>query len=652
MKAAFLIRCSTKRQDLDRQQNDLVRLAKSMGYEYDLEKLVYGEKITGKDDVTKRNRASIDRLLKGAKEQKFDVVLVSEVSRMSRDPASGRIYVRLLINMEIPVYFRDIDIWTIDPNTRKKVPNAEITIGGAFDAAWKYLKSMKTQIASARRNYLDNGAIALGTVKFGYRWNGGKDKHTKTKWVADEVESLIVPEIFTEYLKEGATLKSTALAISARFADKTTYKFTVASIHHILTYDSYATGIRSINLADPDREEIEVFDVEIPKLIPMELYESVRKKLSSNRVKSEPYPSQKTHLLSKLIKCPCCGYTLTPRAKASDSKDRGANGSYRIINGKKAMSWICMSGINNASRCKNRTSIANEKLEPIIWELVKKELIAFADVNNEDRLAKIEELEGQISLQNSNILNFTKEIEKLSKRLKAAFQVATSATEMAGDDEELKAMAMEEFNKTTKAIRKEKADYESSINAAKDEITRLTILRDYYSSPTLPKDIIEKAEANPTEQRNLVKELIQKIVPYKITTFKKVRRESGRESTKAYNATDVITVKNGAVLLEVYTINGIFYVFYNANGREAVRYAYYLSADVVYTDSVVADEYVRSLGSEQFYIKAPYLYFDDERANDADALVSVNEFVEIAKAQQQVLEYPYKPEAQSLNNSQ
>ena len=51
MKAAFLIRCSTKNQDLDRQTRDLTRLAKSLGYEYDIETLVFGEKITGKDDV-------------------------------------------------------------------------------------------------------------------------------------------------------------------------------------------------------------------------------------------------------------------------------------------------------------------------------------------------------------------------------------------------------------------------------------------------------------------------------------------------------------------------------------------------------------------------------------------------------------------------
>ena len=119
MKAALLIRCSTKNQDLDRQTRDLTRLAKSLGYEYDIENLVFGEKITGKDDVTIKNRESIDKLLRAAKEQKFDVVLVAEVSRMSRDPASGRVYVRQLINMSIPVYFRDIDTWTINPDKKK-----------------------------------------------------------------------------------------------------------------------------------------------------------------------------------------------------------------------------------------------------------------------------------------------------------------------------------------------------------------------------------------------------------------------------------------------------------------------------------------------------------------------------------------------------
>ena len=83
---------------------------------------------------------------------------------------------------------------------------------------------------------------------------------------------------------------------------------------------------------------------------------------------------------------------MTPRAKGNDSRGKTTNERYRIINGKKALSWLCMSGINNATSCNNRISVANEKAEPIIWELIKKELIVFANLNNEERELKVEEL--------------------------------------------------------------------------------------------------------------------------------------------------------------------------------------------------------------------------------------------------------------------
>lgn len=555
MKAAFLIRCSTKNQDLNRQTRDLTRLAKSMGYEYDLENLVYGEKITGKDDVTKKNRDSIDRLLRAAKEQRFDVVLVSEVSRMSRDPASGRIYVRLLINMNIPVYFKDIDLWTINPETGKKVRDAELVIGAAFDAAWKYLKSMKTQIASARRNELDNNRISIGQPYFGYKRYEGTDKSKKNQIVVNEEEAEVVQAVYNEYLKEGATLKSTALAITDKYGEKLNRKFSLGTIEHILTYESYATGIKKVNLKDPDTDEVEVFDVSTPIIIDKELYEAAANKRKKNRVKDEPYPNQQVYLLSKLIKCPDCGYTLTPRRKAGEFGQ-----TYRLVNGKPAVSWLCMSGINNITDCTNRTSIANEKLEPIIWELVKKELIGYANMNDEKREEQIRECEEKIEYQNYSIQNFTKEIDKLKKRLSTAYQFSINAAEMAGDDEDMRTMAMEEFNRTAKGVRQEMKNFEKSIEQAKGELEKLRDLKTFYSQPTLPKDYLEQIEGNFTEKRNLVKQLITKIVPYRITTFKKKERESG---VKTCNK--MITVKNGAVLLEVYTIGGVYNVFYNAN---------------------------------------------------------------------------------------
>ena len=621
MKAAFLIRCSTKNQDLDRQTRDLTRLAKSLGYEYDIENLVFGEKITGKDDVTIKNRESIDKLLRAAKEQKFDVVLVAEVSRMSRDPASGRVYVRQLINMSIPVYFRDIDTWTINPDNGKRVRDAEQVIGAAFDAAWKYLRSLKTQVASGRRNELDNNQISVGQPFFGYTRYGGKDKSKKNCWIVDEVAAEVVVFVFNEYIKDGSTLKSTALATTAKYGELLGRKFSVGSIEHILTYESYHTGIKKISLTDPDTEEIEVFDVKVPILVDTELFEKATAKRKNNRVKSEPYPIQTTYILSKLLKCPYCCYTMTPRAKGNDSRGKTTNERYRIINGKKALSWLCMSGINNATSCNNRISVANEKAEPIIWELIKKELIVFANLNNEERELKVEELTEKITHLASNIDNYNAHKSSLQKQLSKAYTVATMA------DESVLAMAMTEFNKTARNIRKEMSDCDSAIEQIKGEIDNLVNLKIFYSQPNLPSDIIEKAETDEAEKRKLVKELINKIVPYKITTFKKQHRDRG-----------LVTLNFGVVLLEVYTVNGIYYVFYNANDRGDIRQAYYISG--------VFAKFQNSINKFDAYKEGEYFVISNAdmvmETEEIDELITVNQMVEIAINNGWVLSYCYK----------
>ena len=621
MKAAFLIRCSTKNQDLDRQTRDLTRLAKSLGYEYDIENLVFGEKITGKDDVTIKNRESIDKLLRAAKEQKFDVVLVAEVSRMSRDPASGRVYVRQLINMSIPVYFRDIDTWTINPDNGKRVRDAEQVIGAAFDAAWKYLRSLKTQVASGRRNELDNNQISVGQPFFGYTRYGGKDKSKKNCWIVDEVAAEVVVFVFNEYIKDGSTLKSTALATTAKYGELLGRKFSVGSIEHILTYESYHTGIKKISLTDPDTEEIEVFDVKVPILVDTELFEKATAKRKNNRVKSEPYPKQTTYILSKLLKCPYCGYTMTPRAKGHDSRGKTTNERYRIINGKKALSWLCMSGINNATSCNNRISVANEKAEPIIWELIKKELIVFANLNNEERELKVEELTEKITHLASNIDNYNAHKSSLQKQLSKAYTVATMA------DESVLAMAMTEYNKTARNIRKEMSDCDSAIEQIKGEIDNLVNLKIFYSQPNLPSDIIEKAETDEAEKRKLVKELINKIVPYKITTFKKQHRDRG-----------LVTLNFGVVLLEVYTVNGIYYVFYNANDRGDIRQAYYISG--------VFAKFQNSINKFDAYKEGEYFVISNAdmvmETEEIDELITVNQMVEIAINNGWVLSYCYK----------
>lgn len=611
MRAAFLIRCSTKKQDYERQVNDLTRLAKKFGYTSS-DNMIFGEHITGKDDASKRDRQSIQRLKDAAINKEFDVVLVSEVSRMSRDPMSGRLYVRQLINMDIPVYFRDIDTWTIDPVTGKKVRDAETIIGAAFDAAWKYIKSMKTQIASGRRDELDNNQMSIGQPFFGYKRYGGRDKGKKNSWVINDDAAKVVVDVFEEYVKDGATLKSTTLAITAKYGEQFNKKFSIGTIEHILTFEPYCTGIKVVSLTDPDTEDVDEFEVEIPTIITRAMFDKATTKRATNRTARTPYPKQATYILSKLLKCPICEHSLTPQKRGGDKGDK-----YRLMNGKVAIRWSCMSGINNATDCSSRITISNEKLEAIIWGLVKQELIGFANLNDEDRVAKVEELTDKITNLEMNIANFTSHISNMDRLIERAYSAYMDAPDSVMD------IAKDKYYKTLTKCENERAECKDKIEALSAEKLRLENMRTFFNQPTLPKDAIEKAESDPIKMRNLVMELIDKIYPYRITTY-------------VSPATNRI-MRNGIVLLEVYTINGIYNVLYDGNQRNN-KVAYYISS-VYATFQNGRNKFDAYDTGEYFVISHATLVTETE---DVDMLVTFNELIKICMQNGWEIDYTYK----------
>lgn len=600
MRAAFLIRCSTKKQDYERQVNDLTRLAKKFGYTSS-DNMIFGEHITGKDDASKRDRQSIQRLKDAAVNKEFDVVLVSEVSRMSRDPMSGRLYVRQLINMDIPVYFRDIDTWTIDPVTGKKVRDAETIIGAAFDAAWKYIKSMKTQIASGRRDELDNNQMSIGQPFFGYKRYGGRDKGKKNSWVINDDAAKVVVDVFEEYIKDGATLKSTALTISARYGKQFNKKFSIGTMEHILTFEPYYTGIKVVSLTDPDTEDVDKFEVKIPTIITQTVFHKAAIKRATNRVTKNPYPRQTTYVLSKLLKCPICGHSLTPQKRVGDKGEK-----YRLINGKIAISWTCMSGINNATDCNSRISINNEKIEMIIWGLVKQELIGFANLNDENRMAKIEELTNKIASLEANIANFIVQISNMDKLIERAYSAYIDAPENVMD------IAKNKYYQTLTKCENEKVECKHKIEDLKMEKQKQGNILTFYSQPTLPKDAIEKAESDPIKKRNLVVELVDKIYTYKISTY--------------VSPVTKKIIRNGIVLLEVCTINGIYNVLYDSNQRNN-KVAYYISGNYATFQNGKSKFDAYPIG-EYFVISNANMVTDTD---EIDLTVTFNEMIDICE---------------------
>ena len=526
MKAAFLVRCSTNKQDYDRQIRDLNKVAAQFQFEID-NKNIFGEYVTGKDDTTLGDRKSIRKLREAAINNEFDVILITEVNRLSRDSVSGRFYVRQFNNIGIPVYFRDRNKWTINVDNKEVDLSFEKELGDFFDGAAEYLKSLKTQTASGRRRSLEDNQFIQGKPAFGYTKLGGKDKYSKSTVIKDPNTYQIVIETFNKYLEESSTLKSTALYISSKYNEK----FSVGKINHILNYSGYYSGQTIVNVKDPDRKnKIEPFTITFEPIIIEELFLKTREKLSSNRASINPHNTkQKVHLLSRLIKCSFCGHSFTPRKRADK---------------RTAHNWLCMSRINNSCECSSHINLNDEIITDLIWNLIKKELLTYADINLEEREHRINDELSKISSYEEDIENIQSNIIAENKKRNRAYNAYMSAPD--GTEE----IALSVYNVTLTETKNEIYYLEGRLLTSKKLIEGAENKINRYSITDYTESYINEIESNFEKKRSLVIEYIKAIYPYK--------------------------VDYRIVVLEVHTIDGIYNILLNGNQRNN-KEAYYIS---------------------------------------------------------------------------
>ena len=543
-RAAFLVRCSTDKQDYERQLEDLRLVAERFCLDV-ADENIFGEHITGKDDTTKKDRLSIIKCREAAEAKRYDVLLVAEVSRMSRDSVSGRVYIRQFCNIGIPIYFRDRAKWTINPETMKEDESFVKELGSYFDGAAEYLKSMKTQIASGRRNSLRNNNLVVGHVLLGYKKRGGKERRHKSELIIDEETAPIVKDIYRMYLEEGATLKSVALAITAKYTRKT-----VAGIYQVLTRPEYYSGEYTIFMSDPDdkTKEPEPFTITFEPIIEKDEYDRVQQKLRENRTYAGPYPQQKVHPLTRLIKCASCGRSFSPRTRGGENGEK-----YRISNGKIAYCWFCSSRINNSSDCANHITLDNEKTQRLIWNLIKMELIPYADINKDEREEKVYYSKQRINEAEAQIELYKKEIERTSNVIKRAYKAYMNAPEDVQDE------ALKNYNDTLLSVKRTKEDASAEIARLGERIKHYNETIEYFMKSELTTEYIRSIEDKEDELRRFFLQLIEKIIPYSYDRAK--------------------------IILEVYTVNGLYYILYDAMQKKN-RLAHYISSRLaVWQDS-------------------------------------------------------------------
>lgn len=473
MKAALLLRCSTDSQDYERQYLDLKPCAEHMGYEVS-EDLVFGEYITGRDNVKAKDRLSIANLKAAVKDEKVDAIFINEVSRLSRDSIAGRQFVRDFLDLKIPVYFRDISMWTINPKTKEQTPSIEQILGMYFDAAANYLKSMKSQLASGKRRNARSGKLVGGVAGFGFY----KDGENKLK--INEEEAELIRIIFNKYLESSIP----KVVLYMRSLNKTKHKLSSGAIGGILRNRIYL-GERVSNLRNPDTGEIEQFHFKHDAIIDEDTFNQVQNKLAKNRTSVVVQRGNRVNLLSKTIYCPNCNHRFTMQGSNS-----GQNYTY-----------FCPTKSRH-EECVNDFTLNAERIENIIWHIVKEEVIALHDLSKEEREERIHNEEVLIDSYTKEIQSLKAGITKQESKKKKLLAI------MLDEDEDMALFAEQRdiINAEIEKYQKRIIELNKSILECNNNIAK-------FSESSFDDSFIKEIEQDRERMKSTIKSFITGIYP-------------------------------------------------------------------------------------------------------------------------------------------
>ena len=195
--AFMLCRVSTPEQSLESQEETLLRIAEENGFHVPSE-FIFREQKTGYDKEFEDDRASIVELRNAIALQKPDAIFCLELSRMSRTAIKLQKYIyEFSVTPKIPLYFADMEMWTIDIETGERNQDNILKLIGAAESVEKERERIK---ARTMRGRIASGAKGLytGHLADGYivKLNDKNEKYIDV----DDHRIEVIKRIFQLYL--------------------------------------------------------------------------------------------------------------------------------------------------------------------------------------------------------------------------------------------------------------------------------------------------------------------------------------------------------------------------------------------------------------------------------------------------------------------
>lgn len=536
-KCAIYLRVSTDIQDYERQKEDLTGFANSNSFSFS-ENNIYEDKLSGLKGIS--NRPGLEKLLIDVDDGKIDIVLVWEISRLSRIESELHSIKELFQKKSTNIYFYQQGFWLLDEFTMEITPIAGILIAFyGYNAAYE-TRLTKERFHSAKKLNVKQGKYNGGYMTFGYTIKkfGKTENDSDKKFILDDkiIDGLNVSEV--DIVKEVFDLYESGLTCSkiCFFCKSKGYPQIVCSTHtlaRLLRNTSYV-GYKDVKLGIRPT----------PPIIEEAQFIRVGNLIDSNKTKADK-GKKHVYLLRGMLRCSYCGKFYI--GKQTDD------------------SYICSSNsssnkFNKGTRC-DGGNISVSNVDGILWERIK-------DVWINKKLYGLNDIYETVKKENdeyqNQIKNYKNLITKIEKR-------RVKSNRIFHND----GYTVEEYDKEISTIINDKKNCEKKITELEVKIRYNEKLNQNANKPLNRKKSIDSI-TDRTQIKEIIKSLVKDITFSKVNLFKTVINVlylNGKTETLLYNsvAKKGITFKifNSKCLRfdrnrkEFYLLQEQFYPLYN-----------------------------------------------------------------------------------------
>lgn len=488
-RVAIYARVSTSggKQDYQRQVDDLTKEIMYHGFEENRIQ-IFAEEISG---YTKNSqRPELQRMLTAIENDEIEIIYVTEISRLGRNPSETRQTIDHLSDLGIPIYIESLKQRTLDSN-------------GKRDAIMNIILQVLLEFANAEAEQTKARSKSglLRAAKKGHAGGGlchpyGYTKDENKMLVIDENEAAIVREIYQMYI-DGLGSKAISSILQERnvptkyntvYGDKlikntlgkkaSNVKWNDVTVLHILTGTIYK-GERKF------KDEI----LPCPAIINPEIWEEANKIRETKTHRN--YLTTYTYLFKDIIKCGCCGRNYFAKYKPVPDGDKV---------------YICSSKLNKGGSCGNK-GVNISLLESAVYDQLLKSDAVLKYLTDAKDIKK--ELEKEISMLERNLkseLPKVSETDTMKKKLLDAYLIgAMTPSEYADKKQEIEGIA--------ELAKKKVQNIEKKLSEAKKSLRK-------QSSLSTTKAMLLNAKDDRKQLEILFKQIVNKIIINDLSTNK------------------------------------------------------------------------------------------------------------------------------------